>query len=76
MVTNDDLLRQIDALKAEIHRLTYGTSPTFGCHADLDEGQEPDGCVIDEGKPQNCTYAHRYKDKTECAYWRPIKVVR
>ena len=53
-----------------------------GCHVDLDleEGMEPDGCVLDEGRPDNCIYARRLhregKDKTACEYWKPIEVKR
>ena len=53
-----------------------------GCHVDLDleEGMEPDGCVLDEGRPDNCIYASRLhregKDKTACEYWKPIEVKR
>ena len=49
-----------------------------GCHVDLEEGMEPDGCVLDEGRPGNCIYARRLhregKDKTACEYWQPIQV--
>lgn len=52
----------------------------YGCHCDLenmDEGYEPDGCVIDEGHPDSCIYAgplvRQGKDKSACKYWLPIK---
>jgi hypothetical protein len=51
-----------------------------GCHCDLEEGMEPDGCVLDEGRPQHCSLAGSLlragKDKTDCEYWRPIEVKR
>jgi hypothetical protein len=46
----------------------------WGCHCDIesmDEGFQPDGCVIDDGRPQDCIYSH-CGDKTKCEYWRPI----
>jgi len=54
------------------------TPVPHGCHVDLDEGIEPDGCVLDEGRPEKCIYAKRLhregKDKTACKYWQPIEV--
>ena len=47
----------------------------YGCHCDLAEGMEPDGCVIDEGRPQDCLYAQRLGSKDKCEYWKPIVVV-
>ena len=51
-----------------------------GCHVDLDHGMKPDGCVLDDGRPENCIYAKRLlregKDKTACEYWQPIEVTR
>lgn len=48
-------------------------SDAYGCHCDLEsmeDGFEPDGCVIDEGNPQDCIYAN-CGDKWKCKYWRP-----
>jgi hypothetical protein len=51
-----------------------------GCHVDLEEGMDPDGCVLDEGRPSNCIYARclvrEGKGKTDCEYWQPIEVKR
>lgn len=51
-----------------------------GCHVDLDYGMKPDGCVLDDGRPESCIYAKRLlregKDKTACEYWQPIEVTR
>lgn len=51
-----------------------------GCYLDLDPDMEPDGCVLDEGLPENCALARRLlrdgKGKTDCGYWKPIKVKR
>ena len=49
-----------------------------GCHVDLDPGMKPDGCVLDENRPEKCVYARRLVreggDKTTCEYWQPIEV--
>lgn len=45
----------------------------YGCHVDLEEGMEPDGCVIDEGQLHNCTYAKPGMRKEQCEYWRVCK---
>ena len=51
-----------------------------GCHVDLEEGMDPDGCVLDEGRPSKCIYARclvrEGKGKTDCEYWQPIEVKR
>lgn len=44
----------------------------YGCHCDLDEGMEPDGCVIDSGERHNCIYAKTIEVKEQCEYWRVI----
>jgi len=45
----------------------------FGCHCDLEPGMKPDGCVLDEGRPNCCVYAGIYGDKSLCKYWQEIK---
>jgi hypothetical protein len=50
-----------------------GVTSPHGCHCDLEPGQEPDGCVLDEGRPQDCVYASNKALKQECEYWKPIK---
>ena len=51
-----------------------------GCHVYPHLGMKPDGCVLDDGRPENCIYAKRLlregKDKTACVYWQPIEVTR
>lgn len=51
-----------------------------GCHVYLLPGMKPEGCVLDENRPENCIYARRLsregKDKTACEYWQPIEVTR
>lgn len=49
-----------------------GSTVKWGCHCDLEEGQMPDGCVLDEGRPQDCVYARSADSKTKCQYWQPI----
>ena len=44
----------------------------YGCHCDLEEGQSPDGCVIDEGRIRDCHYAKKDMRKEQCEHWRPI----
>lgn len=46
----------------------------YGCHCDLEEGMEPDGCVLDYGKPDECVYARLRGSKDKCEYWKPIQV--
>lgn len=53
-----------------------GSGLKFGCHCDLEEGMEPDGCVIDEGLLRNCVYAKPNMVKEQCEYWKPIKLKR
>jgi hypothetical protein len=67
--------RAITALKAALAQPV-----PHGCHVDLEEGMDPDGCVLDEGRPSNCIYARclvrEGKGKTDCEYWQPIEVKR
>jgi hypothetical protein len=48
----------------------------YGCHCDLDDGQQPDRCVIDDGNLDGCVYARticlRGRSKTDCRYWLKI----
>lgn len=44
----------------------------YGCHCDLEEGMEPDGCVIDSGERHNCIHAKDISVKEQCEYWRVI----
>ena len=44
-----------------------------GCHCDLDEGAEPDGCVIDEGLHEHCVHARVGMRKEQCEHWQPIR---
>lgn len=68
----------VDAITAL--RAALAQPAPHGCHVDLEEGMEPDGCVLDEGSPHKCIYANRLlregKSKTACEYWKPIEVKR
>ena len=44
----------------------------FGCHCDLEPDMQPDGCVLDYGKPQDCIHSD-CGDKSKCPYWHEIK---
>ncbi len=57
---------------AEATRASTGSESKHGCYCDLERHMEPDGCVIDEGKPENCIYARGKTCKTQCEYWKPI----
>lgn len=48
----------------------------YACHIDLDEGQEPDNCVLDGGDPDFCFYAKRYGQdaRNHCGEWKPITI--
>ena len=58
-------------------RLEQVESTGFGCHCDLEPGQQPDGCVLFDGG--YCIYALRLieqgKGAPDCEYWKPIKNV-
>jgi hypothetical protein len=47
---------------------------TYGCHCDLEEGQEPDGCVIDSGDYNDCIFAYEDMKKEDCKYWKKMLV--
>lgn len=49
-----------------------GTQVAYGCHCDLEPGMEPDGCVLDSGRPQDCIHARSGMSKAEYQYWRPV----
>ena len=52
----------------------------FTCYCDLDDDMEPDGCVLDQHKPEDCIYAAKLraagKGRNDCAEWRPIDLNR
>jgi hypothetical protein len=48
-------------------------SPKYGCHCDLEEGVEPDECVIGTGREKDCIYAKPGMRKEQCKCWLIIK---
>lgn len=44
----------------------------YGCHVELEPGEEPDGCVKDYGADRDCIYASRHKSREGCKYWLPV----
>ena len=44
----------------------------YGCHVDIEQGSQPDGCVIDTGEFHNCIYAKEGMRKEQCKYWRVV----
>lgn len=73
---NDGLSEEAQRLKAAIVAAATTVPQPYACHCDLELGMPPDGCVIDEGRPQDCVYAPPLldagKDKTACHYWLPV----
>ena len=59
-----------DAVKQFVPRLE---EVHYGCHVDLEPGNEPDGCVIDTGELHNCIYAKSEMRKEQCKYWRIVQ---
>lgn len=51
----------------------------YGCHLELEGDMQPDGCVIDDGHPDDCYVARdlvrQGKGRNACPYWRPIQKV-
>lgn len=86
MLGGEQLVRlgDYEALQAECEKLRkdaeFGRSvlskrepgKVYGCHCDLEEGMEPDGCVIDSGERHHCIYAKDISVKEQCEYWRVI----
>lgn len=81
---NQELHSFIMELKAECEKLRkdaeFGrsvlskreTGKAYGCHCDLEEGMEPDGCVIDINERHNCIHAAHIDVKEQCKYWTII----
>ena len=62
-----------------IEEPSLATPAKYGCHCDIetmDDGFEPDACVLDYGDIDDCVYAAKLhavgKGKTDCKYWKPI----
>jgi hypothetical protein len=54
---------------AKVKRDAQAAGIKYGCHLELDEGMEPDGCVKDYGDNLGCVYATRHKTREGCKYW-------
>lgn len=84
-----DLGALLDQLESDYQSLPPGVKAAFdhlkespvqyGCHCDLGLDERPDGCVMDEGRPQDCVNAEFLiksgKSKLDCQEWQPIKIV-
>ena len=44
----------------------------YGCHVDLCDGEQPDGCVLDDGNPGGCDYALTRRKRETCQFWQPV----
>ena len=51
-------------------KVIKGNQAKYGCHCDLEPGEKPDGCVIDESVRSDCVYASKGIKKEDCEYWR------
>jgi hypothetical protein len=73
---NEEPNRPIDraALARVLAAQPQAEPVAYGCYCDLGPGEAPDGCVIDEGRPQDCVKSHRggIKRKEDCPEWRPV----
>ena len=61
------------ALRAAGWIVTPPSEVRYGCFCDLfacEPGTEPDDCVIDQDRRQDCVLASRHKCKEACEYWR------
>ena len=67
-----DLLRDL----AESLKPPEEKPRTHGCYYVV-EGQPPERCVLEYGRPQDCVFATQLvaqgKDQTTCQYWRPLQ---
>ena len=61
-----------DAADAITQVLGQGEKVAYGCHCDLELGQEPDDCVIDSGTCHECIHAKEGMRKEQCEYWKII----
>ena len=73
-------------INAALAKITKSCAPEpvkYGCHCEIeamDDGFEPDACVIDGGNINDCIYAVKLqregKGKLDCEYWKPITLAR
>jgi hypothetical protein len=86
-VTNGQAWELADAAMT-VHRKDLAAAPTppvdavpgepvaMGCHCDLDPDSTPDGCVLDSGRPEDCTRTKSGKitRREDCDEWKPIRL--
>lgn len=80
----DEMIKELDAWRRRFPTHEYRpqddgvflrlSEVKYGCHVDLEEGMEPDECVLDCGNINDCVYTRSVKIKEQCQYWQPIKV--
>jgi hypothetical protein len=71
----DAIQAQITAIRAALAEQSDDKAVRYGCHCDLEPHMEPDGCVLDDGRPWDCVYARRPgATKEGCEYWKPIVI--
>lgn len=51
-------------------RAEQANGVAYGCHVELEDGQEADGCVKDYGCDGDCVHAPRHKSREGCPFWR------
>lgn len=44
---------------------------SWACHVEVDIGEQPDACVLDEGRKEDCLYAPKCGTKEKCVWWAP-----
>jgi hypothetical protein len=50
--------------------------PLYGCHVDLAKengGTIYRNCVLDYGKPEDCTWSEKLRIRTRCKHWHKVK---
>jgi len=60
-------------MKVQEKLIMQAAGVRFGCHVDLIDDEEPDGCVKDYGADGDCIYAKRHRTREGCKYWKPIQ---
>lgn len=67
-----DIRAAVALLRSKLFNIEYPTGVKYGCHVELfcSRTFEPDDCVIDLGKPEDCIYAHNYTSREQCPYWK------
>ena len=63
-----------DAADAVKQMATKLDQVKYGCHVDLYDVEQPDDCVIDSGRHNDCIYAKEGMRKEQCEYWRVVAI--